>query len=345
MRFLPHKRHFNKIDHNCFKWDNDYGMYTLHTHKTVIDTAMVQNDDVYRYLAGETLHIFPQYDKTKHTIDRFLTNLEGTTFTSQSVVFFKLNEITPPENKGLPYGIFRCKHTYSETGICPMTFSSDEYIEIGQEFDICQDFLNFKNSIISATRRKKKAVLLYGPPGNGKTASISKLAKIAEKEKFRVFFLDNEFPLNELKKYRDILNDETAVFVIEELTQRLDKNVEEVLSFLDGQTSWDNSYIIATTNHPEDLPLNIIDRPGRFKEIHEIKNPTQSQREIYFRVMGMPESQILDAALATDGLSFDYVKSILLDSQANNQPIKELVVEYNERRHLISKNFKQKLGI
>lgn len=345
-RYQPTKRGHNNSQSNCFSWNSDHEMYVTRTYKNPIDHAIITGEDVFRFTSGEVIHIFPQYDCTKHILKRNLTDTDcAYNFTNDSIVSVTLYEIMKPETVGLPYGIFRCKSTYNSTGLCPMTFSSDDYLEIGQDFDICKDFMNFKNKIKLSGIRNKRAILLYGPPGNGKTASICKLAKIAETEKFRVFFLDSNFPINELKEYKQILNDETTVFVIEELTERLNNKVEEVLSFLDGQTSWDNSYIVATTNHPEELPLNIIDRPGRFKVIQEIKNPNAIQRANYFKAMNMPLEEIDAAVVVTEGLSFDYVKSALLDSQADGKSIENAVKEYTERKTLISKNFKQKLGI
>jgi SpoVK/Ycf46/Vps4 family AAA+-type ATPase len=135
--------------------------------------------------------------------------------------------------------------------------------------------------------------------------------------------------------------------VIEELTERTGHTgTEKLLSFLDGETSWNNSYVVATTNYPDELPWNIIDRPGRFGTIVEVKNPTKEQRMSYMKIMALNLEELEEAADATEGLCFDYVKCTVLDALDNGTSVKEEVQKYKERREKVSKAFKStKLGL
>ena len=186
-------------------------------------------------------------------------------------------------------------------------------------------------------------MLLYGPPGNGKTREIVKLIENSKKDKYRVIIIDSAVSFQDLEEFKTILEKDDNIFVIEEITERTEKNAEQLLNFLDGEMSWYNSYTIATTNYPEELPWNIIDRPGRFNLIKEVGNPTPEERSLYFKHMGIVDVE--EAVKATDKLSLDYIINITNDSLMYNKTIPEVVKEYISRRKNMSNKFKSPMGL
>lgn len=270
------------------------------------------------------------------------------------ICILQLKEITPQQKTDLPYGIFAFKNSQNGPGIKEITFSeSDEYIDIGRELKLYESFTKFRElgsvfDKLKYKQRQRTATLLYGPPGNGKTIEVSRLGKIAKEEKFRIFFInDSDVPLNSLNDFRPALENEWTIFVIEELTEFTSGGrVDELLSFLDGETSWNKSFTIATTNHPEEIPCNIIDRPSRFKHIIEVKNPNEKERTAYLKAMGVSDDTLAVAVEATKNLSLDYVKNIAFDAIVSGRSIPEIVVEYKKIKELVSKQFKNsKLGM
>lgn len=191
-------------------------------------------------------------------------------------------------------------------------------------------------------RKRKKGVLTYGPPGNGKTSDIITLFEKAVENKERIILVSSNVQLDDLNEYRGILEEDKTIFVIEEITERLGRRgVEDVLTFMDGENSWNNSMTFATTNHPEDMPSNLIDRPGRFELFLEYKNPTKEQ------ILELAASFDIEGAetLVGQNLSFDYVSFILSLAKKSGISVKDARDKEEQKRKRLSSTFKGKIGI
>jgi hypothetical protein len=338
-RPAPPKDGVNTIS---FRWHKKHRYYFIGSSSELIETTIVTKEHLVAAVTEDWLTVFPNYDPSIHEVEApYLQSWK-----EETISFCQLNKKTI--TTGLPYGVYKLSESIDH-GICaqPMTFSSDTYLDFGQVFNIKKDFEKFIKKPKRDNTRSRAAVLLYGPPGNGKTASICELAKYAEELKCRVFFVSSKVDFTDLLEMRQVLQHEHTVFVIEELTERTGHTgTEKLLSFLDGETSWNNSYVVATTNYPDELPWNIIDRPGRFGTIVEVKNPTKEQRMSYMKIMALNLEELEEAADATEGLCFDYVKCTVLDALDNGTSVKEEVQKYKERREKVSKAFKStKLGL
>lgn len=323
-----------------------YGGYLLDSSRKLVKLLELTHHEFMQYIAGDVLQFFPEFDSTIHSSDTL--SYEDGCFKMDKVPL-GLYEYRQPDDSEIPYGCFVFEQTNNGTLLRKVTSSSDEFLDLNHKFDLVGDFKTFrsrKKFYKSKGQRARKGLLFYGPPGNGKTAQISRLCHLAIKEKFRVFFVDKTFNLSELVQFKKIFEKDDSVFVIEEITERIGRGSEELLSFMDGEMSWDNSYIIATTNHPETLPWNIVDRPSRFKVKLEFDNPTEKERRLYLTKMGVDEAAIEEAVKSTDGLSLDYIKNITLDSFIEEKTIPELIKEYKSEKSKISNSFKKtKLGI
>ena len=101
----------------------------------------------------------------------------------------------------------------------------------------------------------KRGVLLYGPPGGGKTSTLQLISKrIIDKGGISVYVKDPKMTAEGLEVLRRIEPDRPIVVLLEDIDAIQEKHGEhDVLAMLDGELQINNVVFIATTNYPENL--------------------------------------------------------------------------------------------
>ena len=129
----------------------------------------------------------------------------------------------------------------------------------------------------------KRGVMLWGPPGSGKTSTVQIISKlIVDKGGLSVYVQNPELGARGLELMRRIEPDRPIVVILEDIDAIARCHGEaDLLALLDGELQIDNVVFIATTNYPEHLDKRLTNRPSRFDIVKKIGMPSDDARRMY----------------------------------------------------------------
>jgi len=131
----------------------------------------------------------------------------------------------------------------------------------------------------------KRGIILYGDPGNGKSAMIREIIRHLDKHIIKIIISPNinDFTVA-LSLLLEALNGRQAIIIIEDIDSLItSRNRSMFLNLLDGVDISSGIYFIGTTNYPDRIDNAFMNRSGRFDKTVEIGNPTEEMRELYFK--------------------------------------------------------------
>lgn len=206
----------------------------------------------------------------------------------------------------------------------------------------------------------KRAILLYSPPGYGKTCAITKVCKqLCEEDPGTVVvsWPTSEIDTRHVSRFlssRSEYTDECTrlVFIIEDIGggeiehHGGQRGIDSaLLNLLDGVdvTFPLPTFIIATTNHPANLLDALADRPGRFDEFIELMPPNHQQRIeltqfIAKRELTDGEKQALEKA---ENFSVAHLSEVVERSLLKSKSYEEVIKEIVDHREAFSRHFEQ----
>ena len=193
-------------------------------------------------------------------------------------------------------GIFSIIKTSSGFDLKPTSFTRDEILEEFLSTKEIEDTVDsfFENLHLYkefGVELPKRAILLWGPAGGGKTSSISKVVDkyVKDAKTLVIVWKTDRYDAGDVQefikcfKYDGV---EKLILIAEDLGGSENDNVRmrsdsSLLSLLDNQekTFVIPTMIIATTNFPENFASNLTNRPGRFDDKIKVGYPNAGARK------------------------------------------------------------------
>lgn len=226
--------------------------------------------------------------------------------------------------KKLPSGLYRCGMA---DGIGPyitqINYDIDQLVVLpdspGQEIiEEIRKFWEIEGEFKKRGFTHKRGVLLWGPPGSGKTSTLQLLIELIVKQHNGIgVYIDHPgIAIECLQMIRRSEPGRHIIGLMEDLDALVSRYGEaQYLSMLDGENQIGNIVYCASTNYPEKLDRRFVDRPSRFDTIKEVDMPGRAERRAYLlaKEPSLAENdQITDWVKMTDGLSIAHLKELII---------------------------------
>lgn len=211
----------------------------------------------------------------------------------------------------------------------------------------------------------KRGILMYGPPGSGKSVTINLLMQeLITNHDGIVLICAHPEPLSVmLQRVRSMEESRPIIIVLEDVDEIIEQNGEHaILSMLDGENQISNVVYLATTNYPEKLGARIINRPSRFDERILVNMPSANARRSYLKfattvkngtdaekVCGLTEEQLDKWTADTENFSVAHLRELVAACFCLEQPyesiLKRLKKMSDRPQSVDSINRSKKLGL
>lgn len=209
----------------------------------------------------------------------------------------------------------------------------------------------------------KRGMLLYGPAGTGKTASIKIVSETYAKDGKTAVILwaTDKISASDVKEYIKHFSYngvEKLILVAEDLggVEVDEVKVESrssLLALLDNQekTFTIPTLILSTTNHPEIFNSNLVNRPKRFDDKIEVGYPKSDARKQLFKfyLKENVTDQLLDLIATTKFNQFSaaHIQEIMIRSELYDMTIEDSMNDIAADVKKFEKMFqeKRKLGL
>ena len=231
----------------------------------------------------------------------------------------------------LPAGVYNIEYDVKYNKFLPISkdFNSDELFVLPTSSlnSIINDIHSFwknEEKYIKYKSVYKRGILLYGPPGCGKSSIIMLLMKEIILKHDGVVLTPHTIDqfigtINVLSEIIEIEPKKKIMIILEDIDNWVMKgsSAESLLiNFLDGGASYNGVVTIATTNNPEVLQERMFNRPSRFDRRYYIDKPNAESRRFYIEhkleKSDLKNINIDDIVDKTEGFTIDHLKEYII---------------------------------
>lgn len=176
----------------------------------------------------------------------------------------------------------------------------------------------------------KRGIILWGPPGGGKTVAVKMLMNELVRQNGIVIVAKGiDLVILCLKAIRRIEPKRNLIVVFEDIDELIQYQGESgILSMLDGENNVDNILHLATTNYPEKLGARIINRPSRFDRRIFVDMPNAEAREAYLvraTKDGLSNDDLTKWIKDTEKMSIAHLRELVAAVYCLEQPYGEVI--------------------
>lgn len=318
--------------------------------------------------------------KIEDLIDKTVKELPESDLTIQSDTHLVQFEHKEKEVKHKKYTIKKGCHSLTETnmGVILEKFELRDY-SLLKTIDNTSAIIEERDKFFSnlevykeLNREPKRAILLCSPPGVGKSSAINEVCKsslaldgtaviIWDTSEIRANAV-NKFFLSRSQFHKDV---KRLIMVIEDIEGGTVEDdygsrgaVSSLLNFLDGVGSPFKgipTFIVATTNNPEKSVGALIDRPGRFDKVLEMKTPNEKECAELLKFIKNQTEELSEeekeaaSTCAKNEFSIAHIQEAVVRARLDKVSIKEAVdqlVAHKKRfKEAFSKTPKRSMGL
>ena len=238
-----------------------------------------------------------------------------------------------------------------------INFSTEELVQfedskIDQVVKEISDFWTLRPKFDEFGFPYKRGILLWGPPGGGKSSAIKLIIEqVIKMGGVGVRFESPPVFIRCMRALRMIQKETPIVTVMEDLDAIMEHFPEsQILNLLDGIEGFENMVYLATTNYPEDLDSRIRNRPSRFDRRFHIDFPNDNARQRYIEFL---QSKVENYKLSniqhwiddTKNFTFSHIKELFISVVLYQRDYKEALAELIEMKRKISSEEDETHGI
>lgn len=279
--------------------------------------------------------------------------------------FFQLEYIESDE-KVEPYkvrpGVWAIQKTNSGLKLLPTSFVADKILDSFVSTTHITDKIDcfFKNIQVyydMGFEVAKRAALLYGPAGTGKSTAITQISNkytadgktaviIWHTDKFEAYMVKDfikSFTYVDVEKIILVAEDIGGV----EIDQARIKSDSSLLSLLDNQekTFTIPTFILATTNYPANFMGNLTNRPNRFDDKIEVGYPTSEQRskllDFFAKGTASEGAKLAMTENGTKKFSPAHIREVVIRSKIYDRTLEDIIKEMTKEIQSYEKGFEK----